>query len=251
LADSRQSRILHVFDRACNLINEKREVVSIVTPKIGNGPFNLVLAEEMSFSQDLDVDSLVSIADDRLIVGDLIFNTHNVPTWDPCPDWEKLHLHREAIVSRLRALQISSYDRLISDLSSVLVSSDIQEAKAIAQRLAGLGHGLTPAGDDFLMGAIYAAWIMHPPDVAGEFASQIVTTAAPLTTSLSAAWLIAAGKGEAGILWHHFFEAFLSADHARSQEALDRILTVGETSGADVMAGFLGTVSALDEVKHS
>ena len=33
-ANSRHPRILHVFDRACNLINERREVLSIVTRKI-------------------------------------------------------------------------------------------------------------------------------------------------------------------------------------------------------------------------
>jgi len=43
LANSRQLRILHIFDRACNLINERRKVLSIVTQQIGNGPFNLVI----------------------------------------------------------------------------------------------------------------------------------------------------------------------------------------------------------------
>ena len=47
LANSRLPRILYVFDRACNLINEPREVLSIVTPQIGNGPFNLVMPIQM------------------------------------------------------------------------------------------------------------------------------------------------------------------------------------------------------------
>ncbi len=33
LANSLRPRILHVFERACNLINERREVLSIVTRK--------------------------------------------------------------------------------------------------------------------------------------------------------------------------------------------------------------------------
>jgi hypothetical protein len=47
LANTRYPRILHVFDRACNLINERREVLSIVTPQIGNGPFNLTPASRL------------------------------------------------------------------------------------------------------------------------------------------------------------------------------------------------------------
>jgi hypothetical protein len=39
LKDSRHPRILHIFDSACNLINESREVLSIVTPQIGRGNF--------------------------------------------------------------------------------------------------------------------------------------------------------------------------------------------------------------------
>jgi len=44
LANSRQPCILHVFDHACNLISERREVLSIVTPQIRNGPFNLIVS---------------------------------------------------------------------------------------------------------------------------------------------------------------------------------------------------------------
>lgn len=34
LAYSRYQHILHIFDRACNLINEPREVLSIITLQI-------------------------------------------------------------------------------------------------------------------------------------------------------------------------------------------------------------------------
>ena len=106
----------------------------------------------------------------------------------------------------------------------------------------GLGMGLTPAGDDFLMGALYAAWIIHPSALASRLAQEIANVAAPLTTSLSAAWLRSAGRGEAGILWHEFFDALLVArtgSPACLQKAMENICAVGETSGADALAGFL------------
>ena len=244
LADSKRPRILHVFDHACNLINEKREVVSLVTQWIGKGPFNLVIDEDVLFSQHLVVDSPVSMFADQLIVSDWSFQTDHAALWDPRPDWEKLHCQRDAVFSLLRELQITNDEFRTSSFSSALLHRDIEEAKVYASQIAGLGYGLTPAGDDFLMGAIYAAWILHPSEFAGPFLQQIASTVAPLTTSLSSAWLIAAGNGEAGILWHQFFEALLSADKVRSQKAMDKIVTVGETSGMDAMAGFVGT--ALD-----
>ena len=39
LANTRSPRVLCLFDHACNLINERAEILSIVTQKIGNGPF--------------------------------------------------------------------------------------------------------------------------------------------------------------------------------------------------------------------
>ena len=51
LVDSGQPRILHVFDEVCNLINEGRDVLPVVTTKIGNGPLTLVVEDGLSFSE--------------------------------------------------------------------------------------------------------------------------------------------------------------------------------------------------------
>jgi uncharacterized protein DUF2877 len=269
LANSRHSRVLHVFDRACNLINERREVLSIVTPRIGNGPFNLVVEDDICFSEHLGLEAEVSIARTQLQIGDLIVYIANAKIWNPRPAWASLHVQRDKIFDQLgtisipkcqvlgldmplgkhsglldqRDLPITHYqfsNSLVSNLSLALVNADISSALKITSRLAGLGAGLTPAGDDFIMGALYAAWIIHPPEVASILAQEVANTAAPLTTSLSAAWLKSAGRGEAGILWHQFFNALLSADPVLIHNATEKILAVGETSGADALAGFIG-----------
>jgi hypothetical protein len=130
---------------------------------------------------------------------------------------------------------------LISNLSSAFAIADISSALTITSKLAGLGVGLTPAGDDFILGSLLAAWIIHPPEIASTLAEEIANTAAPLTTSLSAAWLKSAGRGEAGILWHEFFEALISRDKISVEDSIEKILAVGATSGADALAGFIGT----------
>ncbi len=264
LANSRHPRILHVFDYVCNLINEHREVLSIVTQQIGNGPFNLVIEDDILFSARLNVQSSISIGADQLNLGDLTINTVNARLWSPCPDWERLHAKKDDILNQLTSLPITNYQKrgldtpfakiaqgysttpnfqsLISNLCSSLVTADLPNCIDSAKQLAGLGSGLTPAGDDFILGAVLAAWIIHSPDVAKVLAKEVTNTAAPLTTSLSAAWLRSAGKGEAGILWHDLFDALNSADSAYIQASLEKILAIGETSGADALAGFLGTL---------
>ena len=260
LANSRHPRILHVFDHACNLINEHREVLSIVTPQIGNGPFNLVIDDDVLFSEYLNLPAkrLISVFPNQLNLGDLTINTDNAKLWSPRPDWEMLHANTDEILNQLISLPITTYQARGLDMDfatsvqpystttspqsliSALSTANIPSSLTITQKLAGLGIGLTPAGDDFIIGALLAAWIIHPLDVARVLAVEVTDVAAPLTTSLSAAWLKSTGKGEAGILWHQFFDALISANHAGVQEAMDKILAVGETSGADALAGFIG-----------
>jgi hypothetical protein len=266
--NSRHPHILHIFDHACNLINEHREVVSIVTPEISNGPFNLVVEEDICFSQYLRLESEVSTSPAQLDLGDLTVHTANASLWNPYPDWEKLHAGKGEIGHQLSQILLTNhrmpgidaaqsdlaaanFQFLISTFFSSLVAADVLSSLIAAQKLAGLGVGLTPAGDDFLMGAIYAAWIIHPPAVASGLAQKIADTAAPLTTSLSAAWLRSAGRGEAGVLWHEFFDALLSSDRLQIEQERRNILAVGETSGADALAGFTGVFSFLTEKKGS
>ncbi len=253
LANSRHRHILHVFDHVCNLINERREVLSIVTPQIGNGPFNLVIEHEMLFSKYLYADSPVSILDNEIRLGDLVINPGHAALWNPQLNWKVLRAKQEVLLDRLISLPGANQkpllpNSLLTTLASALVNANIPSAVATAAQLAGLGNGLTPAGDDFLMGAVLAVWTIHPPEVAMVLAQEITQTAAPLTTSLSAAWLRSAGHGEAGILWHEFLDTLIE-NTMQIQAAMDKILAVGETSGADALAGFIGTLISYAETE--
>ncbi len=286
LANSHQPRILHVFDHACNLINERREVLSIVTPQIGNGPFNLVIPRlRKSFGRLHDLDesrqtsevflehlslkSPVSNSPNHLNLGDFAIHTTDAKLWFPRPDWEMLHAKRAEILNQLISLPITQSpvsslespilqfsNSLIPSLSTALANADISSAITTTSQLAGLGQGLTPAGDDIIMGAILATWIIHPPEVASVLAEEVARTAAPLTTSLSAAWLNSAGRGEAGILWHNFFDALSSGDSFAIQLSrsipvgpITKLLSIGHTSGADALAGFIGAFISYAEIE--
>lgn len=254
LAKSRHPRILHVFGCACNLIDERGEILSIVTPEIGNGPFNLVVKTDILFTEHLSVESAVSVSADDITLGGLNIPTAKAKLWNAMPDWNLLHSARDNISGQLTKLPIANYReaslwdsspilQFSNSLVSSIVTADLPSSLFAAKRLAGLGQGLTPSGDDFLMGALHAAWILHPQEVASGLARSVAESAAPLTTSLSAAWLRSAGRGEAGELWHQFFDALVSGDEIRIKSSVEKILAVGETSGADALAGFVGVLS--------
>src|SRR5215208_1016452 len=249
LANSDHPCILHIFDGVCNLVNERREILSIVTPQIENGPFNLVLEKDVLFSGYLGLESQIFIFPTQLKLGDLTIQTVDANLWCPIPDWETLHAKRAEILGRIASLQINTFQvslptQLLSTFSTAMIAPDLATSLTAAKQLAGLGQGLTPAGDDFILGAILAAWIIHSPEVTKGLVEEIANAAAPLTTSLSAAWLRSAGRSEAGIRWHEFFESLISGDSASVQAAMNKILAVGETSGADALAGFVDVFAA-------
>jgi GTP pyrophosphokinase len=71
LTNTHHPRILHIFDHTCNLINEHKDVLSIVTPQIGNCPFNLVVQSNVSFSEAIDLRSPISNSHHHLAIGDI------------------------------------------------------------------------------------------------------------------------------------------------------------------------------------
>jgi len=240
--------VLHVFEHACNLINEHRDVLSLVTKQIGNGPFNLVIEDDINFVKHCKIDSPILMEDKVLRVGNIIIHMPGVGFWTARPDWERARTKQAAILSQIAQLPItidqpSIPSSLLSDFSSSVASADLPSIVAAAKKLAGLGQGLTPSGDDFILGALYATWIIHPPKIARTLATEVSNVAAPLTTSLSASWLRSAARGEAGILWHTFFNALLSADPIQIHKSITSILSVGATSGADALSGFMGSLS--------
>lgn len=106
-------------------------------------------------------------------------------------------------------------------------------------RLAGLGGGLTPAGDDFIMGALLGLRSIVRFETSSRIAEAILSIVIPRTNSLSAAWLQAAAKGTTHETWHRFFEAIEQGSREKMEAAAIKIMGIGHSSGADAMAGFL------------
>jgi hypothetical protein len=114
---------------------------------------------------------------------------------------------------------------------------DRTRLQAAAARLAGLGGGLTPAGDDFLGGVMLWAWLAHPDPE--SFCTLLLEAAVPGTTMLSAAFLRTAAEGECGAPWHWLLEILASGTEEQLKVAVQDVLAQGHTSGADTLAGFI------------
>ena len=103
--------------------------------------------------------------------------------------------------------------------------------------LIGLGAGLTPAGDDFVGGAMIALRAQGKPEVADRIAAWALPLAATNTNRISRAHLECAAAGEG----HEFLHELLSSlgDREKSEAALGKLSRIGHTSGVDAAAGAL------------
>lgn len=117
-------------------------------------------------------------------------------------------------------------------------------AAEAARTLAGLGPGLTPAGDDVLAGALLALAVL-PAEGSEGLREAIATTASRQTTRISAAYLEAARVGEASEAWHRLLDVIPGGDRMAIALAARKVMAFGETSGADMLAGFLLAMEAI------
>ncbi len=229
LHDGRPLRILHRFDNLVNLVNDKRQVITISNTAVSPGPFSLIVDSQIP--TQIDEHSPVATKPDKRIIsiGSLVIKTDQAALWNPTPDWSKLRestLPSRSLPAHLPAEIAQPYQ----SLQSALIAHNMEQAQTAVQAMAGLGGGLTPAGDDVLTGVIFALWVCLPDS---PFIKKIAGWAAPRTTTLSAATLYAASAGEASSHWHEII--------AGKPGALEQLLAIGHTSGRDAWYGFSET----------
>jgi hypothetical protein len=267
--------VLSVFAEVCNLVSDQSEIVALVSQRVGNGPLNIVLEREGFLFRGLEAGSPMEGDGRNIRVGEVLtVSLTGAEIWEPRLRWEWLdadwtdlkanlailhdHLIAQAPVESLACLLVASPAgrcsvesayrkaacRAIEGLLAALHGGDLQGITASAAALAGLGPGLTPAGDDFLLG-LMAGLRTWPQFLAGrglsveEACQAIYEAAAGRTNLLSMALLGSAREGMFGEAWHELLAALRQGKAAEVRKAADRVLGFGGTSGADALSGFL------------
>lgn len=251
--------LLHRFDQAINLIDANATIIAIVQPSIGAGPFSIVVDAERPFPPTINPSTPIKKTADSLHIGPLHIDLRPVEIWQSAPDWNLLRQQQKewlTILPELETAVSQQQERLTNGtpvnfaprfhaattaMREAIAQPDAPELETAISQLAGLGPGLTPAGDDFLLGLLLGLWATRPEAAVVELAKRVVETAVPRTTLLSAAWLQAAAQGEAWLAWHNLFEALLAGDNW--QQRFDRILNNGATSGIAALIGFVAATS--------
>ncbi|WP_161988535.1 DUF2877 domain-containing protein [Pedococcus bigeumensis] len=139
-------------------------------------------------------------------------------------------------------------------LTDGLLAGDLGSLTDRVGTLVGAGPGLTPSGDDVLCG-ILLGLRLHPrgSDALRERLWAAVRPRLMTTTSLSAALLTEAEQGYAVAPVVRLVEALAGHDGGHDAghdpgpvEAVQAVLAIGHSSGADLLGGLAGCLDALD-----
>jgi hypothetical protein len=275
-------RVFANYHHACNLMTSEEEIITLVSPAIGDGPLNIVI-QEIGILQHVKPGLLAVFSDEQPgLGGSLVVSLDGAQLWRPEVNWKCLTAHRRRLEDNFAVLYswLSQNDIAKGLLGLVLYGekepgacedgthslhnlafwtmarvgikgllqalqdgdrSGIHENTAL---LTGLGPGLTPAGDDYLVGLMAGLRVWPDPlnssGLSPEEACQIILEATKgRTTLLSRAFLHSAKEGLFGENWHRLLAELARGEARGIQQAAKRILTSGATSGADTLAGFL------------
>jgi hypothetical protein len=135
-----------------------------------------------------------------------------------------------ARIARPRLARFRSWLRDLLDVDHASVAASFEPVRG----LIGLGPGLTPSGDDFLVGALALLDALEERNAHAALARAINLAPRGLTSPLSDCLLRAAAAGHVGESLHRAASATISGT---IRSAIAAVRSIGHSSGWDMMAG--------------
>src|SRR5262249_11168424 len=152
--------------------------------------------------------------------------------------------HRTALVSLARS-QIACFESWLCD--ALRTDSAAAIAAAPIHGLIGLGPGLTPSGDDFLMGALALLDALGERKIHAGLVQAIAAVSPTSTSPLSHCFLRAATAGHIG---EHLHGAVASVLSGNLDAAIPAVRNIGHSSGWDMLAGIATTLRIVAAIAH-
>ena len=269
-----RAQVHSVFLRACNIETDSGELVTLLASNTGNLPHGLrcasrndLLHAQLRQGQAVVLEGMAL----RIPAADLVVDFSRATVWNgtvdaASPDPQCAEPHRalrelcETLRSRApdqgvapalfssgnshspygRAL-VARMTQTLPKLARATETRDAGEVVSALSALVGLGTGLTPAGDDFIVGYLAALWSRSYRE--RGLAALLRALAAPVgqlscrTNAISRQMLLDALGG-------HFAERLTEVVRClwgggEVTRAAERLLEVGHSSGADGLCGLL------------
>lgn len=251
-----------VFERVINVTAEDGDLFTLAARDIGNAPWTLIADAEGFREAGIKPGDKVHAGSNVVYVGErLRIHLDGACAWQaelpryPHDDsrlqsnvaWARQECAQAAFRPAAEADTTAAGDKMAqliqrrtSMLREALIEADIDSARRHGQALLGLGPGLTPSGDDYLVGLF--AVLNMPGSPCAELVpvcAAIVEPARERTHAISVAALRAAARGRVLQPLSSLMCAMQRGSAHEVRPVLDRVLAIGSSSGADMIAGML------------
>ena len=253
-----------VFARVVNVIVPDGTLFTLASREVDDAPDTLVVDLGTFDGRGVVVGEPVAARDGVLTVGQyLAIRVDGTRPWVPLLPWYPAHdaplrrnldALREHVArfdggpdgdarSQASAVAIAATALLAQHataLGHALERADLETAREQGEALVGLGQGLTPSGDDVLVG-LFA--VLHLPggpcEPMRDLGRQIVARAVPRTHAISLCALRAAAEGRVRARIVALLSALIAGERDTMLAALRAVLAIGSTSGRDIVAGIV------------
>jgi hypothetical protein len=267
IEDSKFTGFIHsLFDRTINIqCLEDGELYTIANSEMDNGPNTLVIDITSFNGLNLTVSDYVYVENKILHVGEkLAVTVDHVKKWEGVlpnyPNNEellkknlekmKLYLETHGKCGGMKPIENSGnifeaeLTKLLSERSQRLMdeflNNRMSHALKCAVGLIGLGPGLTPSGDDFLVGFITAINLKNSPGYSYKvFGQHVVNLAKPLTNEISYMALKKASIGRVRESIICLVDSLIKPNEQDLIQALEQVLNIGSSSGTDIAYGLV------------
>ena len=257
----RTGRVHSVFRSAINLMVEG-DLVTIVPDEAGGLPNGILIAAATDFrTVRVRAGMLVEIDGSlvRVLDADLLIRLYAARPWSaliPVADgrhWatrspvvhalaHRDERDRSAAPAMAGLMSIPTAPARLAALREAVARDDRGAAALAARPLVGLGPGLTPSGDDALVGIEAALRALGHP--AAGFLSRALDDVTDRTTDVSTALLRHAARGEFSGRIHRLLAALLDENDSELPAAIARAVAWGATSGRDCLLGVIAELDA-------
>jgi hypothetical protein len=259
-----RGRVHSVFARVVNVIVPDGTLLTLASREVDDAPDTLVVDLRTFDGSGVAIGAPVAARDGVLAVGRrLAIRVDGARPWVPLLPWypaqdASLRRNLEALREHLAGLDSGPVGDAPSQSSAVAIAAtarlalhatalgraleraDLETARVQGEALVGLGQGLTPSGDDLLLG-LFA--VLHLPggpcEPFRDLGTQIVARAMQRTHAISLCALRAAAEGRVRARVVALLSALTTGERETTLAALRAVLAIGSTSGRDIVAGIV------------
>ncbi|WP_055668894.1 DUF2877 domain-containing protein [Desnuesiella massiliensis] len=277
------AKVHSIFKRVINL-ERQGKLISIQNPSVPKGSLSMNISEEVDFSSySTCFRGHLDIKDNTIYLGALNFILDKPEIWEPrLKYYPEIYFRNKqkfiktlksiimingkeggikedvfnvmpSVVSHNADLKYSHYNEILTKAANYLSEKDLGGGAKEICNLIGMGIGLTPSGDDFLVGVISVLHSINSTKSEKSYVKEFYESLCAeilcnlsKTTMVSRTYLQEAVCGNFSESFHNIYKALSEEDLEKLYEASLNMMAVGHSSGTDGLCGILWGFYQLD-----